>query len=139
MRLVPFKAEHLAAIRREGSESDWVTVGQAKHLEGVGAFTGLADGEVVFCAGVVELWKGRFLAWSYIGERAPRYWKSIHKTVKVFLQELPARRVELHVRAGFYGGRRWAERLGFEVECERLRAFFPDGSDAVAYVMVKGD
>lgn len=137
MRVVPFRAEHLRAIAQQGTDSDWFAPEQLARLEGLRSYTGLVGDEVVGCAGVVEQWPGRFVAWAYFSPRAKRYWKSIHKAVKAFLFSLPARRIEMDVRYGFKDGLRWAVRLGFLVEAPRRVAYFADGSDAVTLALVK--
>lgn len=138
MKIVRFKAEHLASIQRTGTGAEWLSPGDVKRLEGTRAFTGLVGDKVVGCGGAVELWPGRFAVWAYFATDARRYWKSVHKAVRAFLFSLPARRIEADVAFGFEAGLRWAKRLGFVVECPRRAGYFADGGDAVSLALVKG-
>jgi len=137
MRIAPFSAGHIAALGR-GAEAwtvDYIT--NAAALEGGLAFTGMVEGRPVACGGVVEVWRGRYIAWFYAGSDAKQHWKHIHRAVKKFLADLDADRVEADIDCDFAGAHRWIQSLGFRMEVERRRKFFPDGRDAALYARVK--
>ncbi len=131
MNIVLFRAEHAKQLTGEDISPD------LDRLEGRKSYTVMVDGRPVFCGGVVEHWPGRCVVWALVGAQTHRHWKSVHTAVRNFLKALDARRIEADVRFDFPAGHRWAERLGFKVDAPRKRSFFPDGSDAVGYALVK--
>lgn len=90
----------------------------------------------IACGGIAEAWPGRAIAWSMITPRTFRYFRRLHRLVKTVLDESPWTRIEIDVSASHEAGRRWAEHLGFEMECVR-RKFTPDGQDMILYARVK--
>jgi hypothetical protein len=101
------------------------------------AWAVVEDGDcTIACGGIVEAWPGRALAWSLITPRAFRYFRTLHRLVKTVLDDSPWARIEIDVSATHEAGKRWAEHLGFELECVR-RKFTPDGQDMILYARVK--
>lgn len=101
------------------------------------AWTGLVDDEVVAIGGVEPIWKDRALAFMFISSTAGPHFRSIHRHVYRFLENVPFRRVEANVDIGFSEGARWMKMLGFELE-GYMRAYRPDGADMLLYARVKG-
>lgn len=92
------------------------------------AFTALHGETVLACAGVVEVWAGRALAWALIAEDAGRHMLGIHRAVSGFLMQAPYRRIEATVDEGFEAGHRWLRLMGFVLETPNgMRGFNPDG------------
>lgn len=96
----------------------------------------LAGDEIIACAGLVEIWPGRAYAWSILSEGCGAYFRRLHGMVRTVLERTPYRRIEATVDAGFTAGHRWMRLLGFEAE-GTLRAYNPDGTDAVMYARVQ--
>jgi RimJ/RimL family protein N-acetyltransferase len=137
--IVPFKAEHLHVLRLQAAQAalgfDLLEYARQLELAG-GGWTALVDGAPVACAGLVEQWHGRALAWALIGDAAGRHFVSITRAVKRALNLAHYRRVEAQVDAEFSAGIRWAQLLGFEVE-SIMRKFTPEGRDAFMYVRIR--
>lgn len=139
MKVVPYQAEHMRALRLQSaqlSSMGWAPADHAEMLEQFTAFTALDGDEVLVCAGVIELWPGRGAAWAFMAENLGARMVAIHRAVRRYFATLDFRRLEAEVATDFPQGHRWVRLLGFELETPRLRAYFPDGSDASMYVKV---
>ena len=139
IQVVPFKAEHIAAIRLQEAQaylSDWVTDEQAEALESQLSYTAMLEGEPVGAAGIIHQWMGRALAWAYVGDVGPRQFIHIHRAVKHFLDGCYVQRIEMTVDCDFPAAHRWAKMLGFKMEAERMKAYRPDGGDCALYARV---
>lgn len=140
MKVVPYKAEHMKALRLQQAQLcnlNWMPVDQAVQLERVVAFTALDGDEVLACAGVLELWEGRGAVWAFLSENIGHRMVAVHRAVRRYFDVLDFRRLEAEVAIDFEQGHRWMRLLGFELESPRMRSYFPDGSDAALYVRVK--
>lgn len=141
MEIVPFKADHLAGMRLQSGQA-WaqshIEEAGIRELEGATAFTALEDGQPVACAGVAQVEKGRWIAWSYLSDRVTaRNFLKVHNAVRGFLHGFDARRIEMVVDHGFLQGHKWARMLGFSVDAPCMRKYNVDGSDATLYALVK--
>ena len=103
------------------------------------AFTGMNGFTPMVCAGVLPIWKGRWLAWAAISVKVGRremLW--IHRNVFRFLDNLQSnepetyRRIESTARKDQPDAQRWLELLGFERE-GRLRCYDASGNDHIQY------
>lgn len=137
MRLVaPFRGWHyewLIAARK--SAEAWpikLSEGLLTSLERGNSWTGVVDGDPIAVAGTVQQWPGRHTAWAYIGEDTGPHMLWITRETRKRLGDVKGR-IELTVRMDFLAGHRWAEMLGFAVECPCLRAYGPRGEDHVLY------
>ena len=138
--VVPFKAEHLAAIKLQNMQaylSEWVSEEEAKSLEGNPSYTAMLDGKPVGAAGVIRLWQGRAQAWSFISDLGPKDFIKAHRAVKKFLDGCYVQRLEMTCDCDFPQAHRWAKMLGFHMECERMKHYSPDGRDAALYVRLR--
>lgn len=141
MHIVPFKAEHLAALALQPAQALSLQdtgddYGPALEAGGNG-YTAIVDGRPVACAGIVEQWRGRGLAWALLaGDIGPHCFVRVTRAVRRALDLSPLRRVEAHVDVRFNQGIRWARMLGFEAESV-MRSFTPDGGDAFMYVRIR--
>ena len=138
--VVPFKPEHLAALRLQATQASaqpLMTVEHGRELlvsPGV-AYTALQDGKPLICAGMIELWPGRAYAWSYIAEGAVRGWKAIHRATLAALSRAQWHRVEMAVDVRDPAAKRWAWHLGFEFEGV-ARKWTHDGRDVEIWARV---
>ncbi len=142
MIVVPYKAEHLLALKMQPGQSylaPYVTDEYAKLLESQWAFTALDDEDVVAVGGVAELWSNRGLAWAFVDTRAGAHFLALHKAVQRVLDLVPYRRVEAETPCEFRQGHRWLRMLGFQLEAPRMKSFRIDGGDAALYARVKHD
>lgn len=140
IEIVPFKPEHLVRLRLQATQATaqaQMTLEHGKQLAecpGI-AKTALVDGEPIVCAGMIELFKGRAYAWSYIGETAARHWKTIHRAVMIALESARWHRVEMTIDVRNPDAKRWAHRLGFDFEGV-MRKWTSDGRDVEMWARV---
>lgn len=135
-----FKAEHMFALDLQDDQqyiSQYVTPEHAATLELHPAFTGMHDGRVLICAGIMELWPGRALLWSYLDMQAGKHMVAIHRAGLRLLSTYEGARIEADIDAGFKPGHRWIRMLGFELETECMRKYRPDGGACAKYVRIK--
>lgn len=141
VKIETYKAEHLDTLIKEDANTylkRLTTFQQMKDLEKSTAFTAIgSDGRIIACAGVVELWHGRAEAWAVLHSDCKREFLGVHNAVKRFLESCPIRRIEAAVALGFHAGHRWANQLGFQLECPRLRSYSPEGADMALYVRIR--
>ena len=141
MIIVPFKAEHLDELVVQPAQrhlDGWVANASFGALEGPHAFSAFNDaGECVFCGGVTEVWPNRAQAWSVISGSAGKLLPRITRATRRYMELVPWRRIEITVDCEFPQGHRWARLLGFELECERMAAYTPDGRDSALYARVR--
>lgn len=141
LEIVPFHPSHLANLKLKGFAGE-----MAKDPETVAAldksgmsWSGLMDGRVVGCAGLIPQWPGRATAWAVFGEQLPMSaWFKITKAVRKVIAEAQAsgfHRIEITVREDHPQGHRWAEALGF-TPVVVLKKYGPDGSDHRFYERV---
>lgn len=138
LRVVPFRGYHYEWLRnvRKSAEGGLVltlTPAILAEMERANSWTGVLDGEPIVCAGTMEQWPGRHLAWAYVSRGTLPFLPWITENVKRKIENVRGR-IEFTVRADFPAGQRWAKRLGFEVETPLLRAYGPEGEDHIGYV-----
>lgn len=140
MRFAPLRVEHLAALELQAGQAymggDISAPGYAEQLLQGQAFTAIAGGEVIGCAGCIEPWDNRGILWALVSANAGRHMTAIHRAAVGFLAQSKLRRIETFVDTEFAAGHRWVQMLGFERE-GRMRAFSPDGRDFDLYARVK--
>lgn len=138
---MPFKAEHIKAMRIQEAQC-WVGMFEEswpvfESLEQHWSNTVLKDGKPILCGGVIEHWSNRGGLWAIVSKDCgPASFITVHRLVSMFINSLPYPRLEFHVDVEFEAGHRWAKALGFDVEAPRLRAYQPNGRDAVLYARV---
>jgi hypothetical protein len=140
MEFVPFAPAHLAALGTEESEA-WLAPLVARPELAVGlvadglAWTGIAGGAVVGCAGVTRVWPGRGVAWALMHALPRPAWLAATRQARRVLDDAHRTgltRIDGTVVRDFAPGHRWARLLGFHPYA-LLRAYGPDGSDHVGY------
>lgn len=141
MNVEIFKAEHLKRLRLQigqGWAEQYLTDEYAEALErDTQAFTCFVGDRIIGCCGWLEFGPHRALLWSFIDESAGRHMVALHRSVKLFLDAAPYKRIEAEVDVEFEAGHRWIKMLGFECEAPRLRAHRPDGGDSALYARIK--
>ena len=139
IQVVPFKAEHLTAIKLQHAQmylSELVTQEQAVSLETQDSYTATLDGHPVGAGGIIPQWAGRSIAWAFIAEVGPKNFLYIHRAVKRFIDSCYVKRLEITVDCEFEAGHRWAGMLGFTKELDRMVAYRPDGGDCALYARI---
>jgi RimJ/RimL family protein N-acetyltransferase len=140
MDIRPFHVEHLKALKLQPSQRQLgpsLNEEVYEFLSTLDAYTAFApDGEPLACAGLMDIWPGRAMVWSFISENAGRHMVGVTRAVRQFLDLKAPRRIEAYVDADFPAGHRWIEMLGFTRE-GYLHAFRPDGGDQILYSKVR--
>lgn len=136
-KIIPFKRWHYQWIER-ATEPGFMTLHDSvlAQLERENSYTGVVDGEVVFCAGTVQQWPTRHTTWALLDEKlSPKHILWITREVLAGLARVKGR-MELTVRTDFPAGQQWAKMLGFRVETPLLEKFGPEGEDHIGYVRI---
>ena len=142
MRIVPYRAEHLLELVLQPAQA-WlapiVTDEYRAALERAGpAFTALDGGRVVGCAGIIEHWPGRGVAWAMLAADIGPGFVALHRAARRYLDLKAPRRLEIAVERRFAAGRRWALLLGFERETPKgMRGYGPDGATYDLYARIR--
>jgi hypothetical protein len=141
MEIVPFESEHLFQIEMQPQQvyvGEFITPSLAKSLENEMAFSGIHEGKVLGCAGIVKMWDNRCLMWSYLGKDVGKHFYKVHKYAMRTLSIIPYDRVEATVDDGFEEGHRWIKMLGFKLETPNpMQKYNPNGSAAFLYSRVR--
>jgi hypothetical protein len=135
----PYHGQHLALRVVDAQQRELLadpvycvslaTVGQA--------YTAVHDGETVCCMGVIPIHAGVAQGWGLIPPgMSLRIMAHIRNGARSFLDACDYRRVQIAVAVRHAGGHSFARGLGFVDEC-LMRAWMPDGSDAVQYVRIR--
>lgn len=144
IRIVPYEPAHLARLDLQDAQGVLRPLladpGYAAALARPGlAWTALAGGTPVGCAGFLDQGGGRWLAWALIGRDMPRRgWLAATRAVQLRIDRLRARgarRLEAVVHVAFAPGHRWVELLGFRLE-GIMRAYDPEGADCALYARI---
>lgn len=140
MHIIPFQSDHIFQLRLQNAQELFYakfSPHYARALEDSGnGWTAMRDGRPIACAGFVEQWEGRALAWALMAEDSGPHFVAITRAVKRAIAMARWHRIEAQVDAEFGAGLRWAEMLGFEIE-SKMRKFTPEGRDAFMYVRIK--
>lgn len=139
MRLRPFQPSDLDNI---DTQEEQAFEGQYFAPDMVAAacaygFTLEHEGIIIGCGGIVPLWQGRSVAWTLLSVHVKRHMVVATKYARAALESCGVARVEMYVKKDFPQGHRWARMLGFDLEAETMRAFYPDGSDFSLYARTK--
>lgn len=139
----PLEPRHVLHMRDQGDiqqaqafMAERIDAKYADELAAIGGFAALHDETVLGVAGVLEARPGVGLAWSLISASAGKHMRALTRRALGYLETLPFHRIEMIVDCDHKPGHRWARMLGMSCECERMRAWAPDGSDAALYAKV---
>jgi hypothetical protein len=112
----------------------------AQNLARGPAFTGVANGEIIACGGILPLWKGVGEAWVVSSELVSLYpmtfAKVIWRKLKSIIEELELERVQTTVDVEHKVSQKWLERMNFENE--GLMRKFLGGRDYYRFAWIKG-
>jgi len=140
MIIIPFDPAHLKTLSLQEAQS-WMgpklkpEYGQALIKAGP-CFTAIEGDEILGCAGVMNVWEGRDLAWALISGKAGRRFILIVRAIQRFLDLSQTIRIEATVDANFEEGHRLIKLLGFEYEGYAAK-YLPDGRDVCLYARIK--
>ena len=138
--IIPYRAKHMEQIIAQESQQflgKWIQPGQSKTLENEYTFTGIYEGRVLICAGLLPAWSNRAIGWAYLDIEARRHMTFITKSIMRFLEICPFDRVETAVDCDFKEGNRWARMLGFDLEASCMKKFRVDGGDCSLYARIR--
>lgn len=140
MNIVPFAPEHLRALVLQDAQAWMGPMLQHDYGEslrrGGPCFTAMDGDEIIACAGVIQIWENRELAWALISARSGPYFTRIYRAIKRFLDMHNVRRIEATVDSNFAAGHRLMKMLNFERE-GTMRAYLMDGRDCDLYARVR--
>lgn len=138
MEIIPFMAEHLERFELQPAQSisqSYCTGEMGKALQQYDSWSAIVDNRVIACAGIVEQWEGRAIAWAFLSTYAKGHMYGIHKAVGRFLEMCSCERIEAHADCEFKEAARWLDMLGFQKEGRMPKFRF--GRDYYLYGMVR--
>jgi RimJ/RimL family protein N-acetyltransferase len=123
MQIVAYAPDHLARVIPQCAQGGTGLFDRAT-AESLAvadfAFSAVADGRIVGCAGVMPLWPGVGHAWAVLSDAALARPITLTRAVQRELTRieivLGLQRLQATVADGHVAGRRWLAWLGFEVE-----------------------
>lgn len=140
---IPFKKEHALLLLdekiNEGAKRS-TTLQAWEALEKLDSVTATWNDEVMCCVGVNTLWHKRGFFWSIFSEKIKYNFLPFFRQAKTTMLESPYDRLEISIPYDMENmeiPKRRALMLGFKLECERARKFFPNGTDAALYAWVR--
>lgn len=141
MQIVTMEIRHLydlAKAPKTQLRMDYLEAGLYEHMLRARHRYALVNEKGIACAvgGISKIWEKRFIAWMLFATEKPAHFLMVHKAVARFLDSQTDGRIEALVDADFPQGHRWIKMLGFKKESERMRKFYPDGTDAYLYAKV---
>lgn len=134
-KVIPFKKEHIEVMDVRDHESNILNNDVLSKLEKTSiAFTGVVNGKIISCGGIIVVFKGVAELWQipsiYVSEITIKYARYIRKWIELMRQEFQLYRMEticldddLH--------NRWMRFLGFEREGVKRK--FLNGHDYVMF------
>jgi hypothetical protein len=138
--IVPYEPHHLLAIRHQSWQAGAnQTLEHAEVMaRGHCAYTALCDTteRPLICAGIMELWPGRAMCWASFDFEARPVMMQAHRRTRLELDRAPFKRLEMYVLPGFMQAWRWAEMLGFKLEC-LMECGSPEGNDLYVFKRIK--
>lgn len=141
MKIIPFKKAHLDKMIVQEHQKGYVFLETSEmfdQLAGEDSFSAIDDdGTVWGCAGLVRITQTRGVAWAYLAQDMNARMITVTRAIKRYFEMSDLIRIEMQVDCEFPQGHRWAKMLGFEKECERMRAFTPDLRDCALYAKVR--
>lgn len=142
MTIYPFRAGHLENLLLQPAQAYLRPCFQPEHIkayEQAHSFSLLADdGSTLACAGLVEIWPGRAMAWALLSaEIGARGMLVVTRACRREFALGRYRRIEAYVDRGFASGHKWMAVLGFENETPNgMRGFSPEGATHDLYTRI---
>jgi hypothetical protein len=141
IEVTPFKARDLDDLAIQSAQEDMfrhMSAEQMRAFESLESWTTRIDDRVLLIGGLVPLWEGRAMLWSYVSKEAGAHFLLLTKGVRRFIDASTYKRIEMYVDMEFTQGHRWAKVLGFTNETpDGMKAFFPNGHDAALYARAR--
>ena len=138
IEFVPFQPEHLAQIQLPQHQAEYyqrlIRPGYAESLATGPAWTAFDGDRVIGCAGLLEQWSGRSIAWAMAGDIPTDSGPSILEKLKSVLADQPGR-IEITAPTNNGAACGVAMALGFVAE-GMLKSYGPDGSDHILFAKV---
>lgn len=100
------------------------------------AYAGIIGGRCLACAGLIEQWHGRAVAWALMASEAGPHLRGIYHAMKSGIEVSGYRRIEAAVPVEFGPGHRWVKMLGF-VPYHHAELYTPGGNACVLYERVR--
>lgn len=105
------------------------------------AYTGIVDGEILACGGIMPFWKGVGEAWVISSEivcKHPLFFaKTIWRKLNILIKEMELERIQTIVDAENKISMNWVERMGFKNE--GLMRKYINGKDYYRYALIRED
>ena len=139
MNVVPFKREHLREMLVQESQLhhlQYLTDQILTEMERSFSFTAMRDNEVYMCGGVFALSEWRGHSWSYISEKAGKYFIQLARITNRCLEMSGFKRIEADVDEDFVQGHRFVKLLGFKLEALSRVGFHSDGRSCSLYARI---
>lgn len=139
--MIGFKSWHLKSLklRPEDGELDLDRLGKKYEIVGP-AYTCIDRKKILFCAGIIILWRGVGESWSLCDVEVKNYPREVLFYQKECLfKEIEANklhRIQAHCLTTWRSGYRFLERLGFERE-GLVRKYDSEGRDYYLYSLIK--
>lgn len=147
-KIIPFEPEHAYEIVGRNLREHDIEISRypdwKDHVRGWKengpAYSLVINGEVIGCAGVVMLGKGRGEAWTLLSSFFYRYKKTAYRAIceglRKIIEEKELWRVQALVRPDFETGEHFIKHLGFERE-GLLRGYGPNGEDLIMFARLR--
>lgn len=139
-RLAAFHPDHFFAMQAQQAQQveaeALASLGSLEFAASQKSFTGFYGDDPIVCAGLVDQWSNYAAAWALLSDRAGRHLLWVTRQIRLFLDSSPIRRVDTPVRCDFPQAERWCRMLGFQSE-GIMKAYFPDGCDAIRFARVR--
>jgi len=101
------------------------------------SFSAWKNARCVAAGGLFTQWGQHGNAWLMASaEIGPDMTRLTRFTKELFVFS-PYKRITITVDCEFEAAHRWATMLGFEMECERMKAYSPTGRDAALYAWIR--
>jgi hypothetical protein len=139
-KAIDFLTMEIGETEKEYRKGQDIAEWAMAHEKAGPALTFKAEDNIVFCAGVHDIWPGVGAAWSVISPRSYKYCRMLWAMkwcVRELFDKLSYIRIQVGVDAQNETAIRFIEHLGFVRE-GYMRKFGPHGEDHYLYAIVKG-
>lgn len=141
MQIVPMKPEHLEELlnsnRLMQTNDAPFTREHIDTLCKEHSFSGIVDGRVIICAGIIKHEREKGEAWAIVSCETSKHYISAFRALKRYLEFSDFSRVQAVVNYGYEHGYRLVESLGFKMEAPRMANYHGIGRDASLFAYTK--
>lgn len=140
IRKVPFEPRHFRDLTRRDTsgffgENEYLSFMKMATDESYACVDSKNEAVAVF--GAHRIHSDRVETWFVSFTKNLTESLSVFRIMKKTIFESPVTRIECAVALDNAQGHKLVQKLGFKKECERLRAYLPNGYDAALYSIVK--